>query len=346
MISNSAFSSPAVHVKPIPRRIGRFVVTDKLGNGSNGTVYLGHDPVIDRDVAIKLMAESVGLIDKKQREQQFINEARAAGRLSHPNIVTIFDASTENGTTFIAMEFLQGQDLRELLASEKRFDQIDTLRIIHQIAQALAYAHEKGVIHRDIKPANIFILPNQQPKVLDFGIARVPNRVLDDSGQPGHTLFNNNVLGTPNYMSPEQALSQPVTALTDVYSLGAVMYEMLTQKKPFQSNDIDKLLQMIAHKNPRPPHLVEPRVSEKLSQIVMKALQKNPAMRYANAGEMANAIQKLIERDERLKRKGHKRRKNADIIDNPSTDEKSVVFWFYCAVLVLAVVLVLFTIKR
>jgi serine/threonine-protein kinase len=137
-----------------------------------------------------------------------------------------------------------------------------------------------------------------------------------------------------------------VTALTDVYSLGAVMYEMLTQKKPFQSNDIDKLLQMIAHKNPRPPHLVDARVSEKLSQIVMKAMQKNPAMRFANATEMANAIQKLIERDERLKRKGNKQRQNADTPDNTSAGETSVVFWFYCAVRVLAVVLVAFAIKH
>lgn len=346
MISNTAFSPSPANAKLPPRRIGRFVVSDKLGNGSNGAVFLGHDPVIDRDVAIKLMADSVGLIDKKQREQQFINEARAAGRLSHPNIVTIFDASTENGTTFIAMEFLQGQDLREILASGKRFDLIDTLKIIHKIAEALAYAHEKGVIHRDIKPANIFILPNQQPKVLDFGIARVPNRVLDDHGQPGHTLFNNNVLGTPNYMSPEQAQSQPVSALTDVYSLGAVMYEMLTQKKPFQSNDIDKLLQMIANKNPRPPHLVDARVSEKISQIVMKAMQKDPAQRFSNAAEMASAIQKLIERDERLKRKSGKRRHHAEASEAAPAEEKNVAFWFYCIALICAVLLVIFGLRR
>lgn len=341
-----ALSSSAATSKPPVRRIGRFLVTDKLGNGSNGTVYRGHDPVIDRDVAIKLMGEASGLVDKKQREQQFINEARAAGRLSHPNIVTIFDASTENGTTFIAMEFLEGQDLRELLASDKRFDLIDTLRITHKIAEALAYAHDKGVIHRDIKPANIFILPNQQPKVLDFGIARVPNRVLDDHGQPGNTLFNNNVMGTPNYMSPEQALSQPVTALTDVYSLGAVMYEMLTQKKPFQSNDIDKLMQMITSKQPRPPHLIEPRVSEKISQVVMKALQKNPEHRFASAAEMAQAIQKLIERDERLKRKSSKRRQTADALEQSSTEGNSIAFWFYCFALVLALALVIFGLRH
>ncbi|WP_394778854.1 serine/threonine protein kinase, partial [Undibacterium sp.] len=261
------------------RRVGRFYLTSELGKGSNGAVFLGHDPVIDRDVAIKVLATTPGLADKKQREQQFINEARAAGRLSHPNIVTIYDASSEGGTTFIAMEFLQGQDLREALATGKRFDSIETANVIIKVASALAYAHDNGVIHRDIKPANIFILPNNQPKVVDFGIARAPNRILSDQANPEHTLFHNNILGTPNYMSPEQAMGQQVNATTDVYSLGAVMYEMLTQQKPFQGQNIDKLLQQIAHKTPKPPAEVMPTVPATLSNIVMKAMQKNPADR-------------------------------------------------------------------
>lgn len=322
------------------RRVGRFYLTDKLGKGSNGAVFLGHDPVIDRPVAIKILGTSHGIADKKQREQQFINEARAAGRLSHPNIVTIYDASSEGGTTFIAMEFLQGQDLRELLASGKHFDNIATANIIHKIAEALAYAHENGVIHRDIKPANIFILPNQQPKVVDFGIARAPNRILTNPDNPAQTLFNNNVLGTPNYMSPEQAMSQQVNALTDVYSLGAVMYEMLTQQKPFQSNDIDKLLNQIAHKQAKSPSELNPQVSTSLSAIVMKAMQKLPEHRYSSAAEMAQALQKVLERDQRLKRK----RKNAGIRSNgendPNAGDENKNSWLSWAAVFIALALV------
>ncbi|MBY0572390.1 MAG: serine/threonine protein kinase [Undibacterium sp.] len=282
-------------------KIGRFTVTDKLGSGSNGNVLLGHDPIIDRAVAIKILNTSTGVGDKKQREQQFINEARAAGRLSHPNIVTIYDASTEAGTTFIAMEFLQGKDLREILASGKRFSIVEAAGIAYKIANALAYAHTQGVIHRDIKPANIFIVENNQPKVVDFGIARVPNRSLDEHGQP-QTLFKNNIMGTPNYMSPEQASSEPVTPLTDVYSLGAVLYEMLTMQKPFSATDFDKLLYNIIHKTPKSPDIINPEVPEKLAYIVMKAMQKKTSRRYQGAAEMALSLNKFLARERRAKR--------------------------------------------
>lgn len=325
---------------PVPiRRIGRFSISESLGKGSNGTIFLGHDPVIDRDVAIKVLSNSVGLADKKQREQQFINEARAAGRLSHPNIVTIYDASSEGGTTFIAMEFLQGKDLRELMASGKRFDIIEIANIICKVAEALAYAHEHSVIHRDIKPANIFILPNKQPKVVDFGIARTPNRVLDDKGNPGETLFNNNILGTPNYMSREQALGQAVTASTDIYSLGAVMYEMLTLQKPFQSHDIDKLLHQIANKTPKSPMEISSKIPERLSQIAMKAMQKDPSARYKTATEMAEALQKFLARDLRLKRKRQPLGTQSSN-ETQDTSKKSTLFWLSCiAILIAAAVL-------
>lgn len=328
-------SSPALS----KRRVGRFYLTSELGKGSNGAVFLGHDPVIDRDVAIKTLASTPGIADKKQREQQFINEARAAGRLSHPNIVTIYDASSEGGTTFIAMEFLQGQDLREALAGGKRFDSIETANIVVKVASALSYAHENGVIHRDIKPANIFILPNKQPKVVDFGIARAPNRILADQANPEHTLFNNNILGTPNYMSPEQATGQQVTATTDVYSLGAVMYEMLTQQKPFQGQNIDKLLQQIAHKTPKTPSELSPNVPTTLSNIVMKAMQKNPADRYASAAEMEQALEKFLERDKRLKRK--RGRAADDTRGKPEqAADRSSLFWLSCAAVVVALLAV------
>ena len=326
------------------RRVGRFYLTEKIGKGSNGDVFLGHDPVIDRDVAIKILLTSSSAADKKQREQQFINEARAAGRLSHPNIVTIFDASSEGGVTFIAMEFLQGKDLRDLLAEGKRFDIIEIARIISQVADALAYAHANGVIHRDIKPANIFILPNKHPKVVDFGIARAPNRVLDESGAPGHTLFNNNILGTPNYMSPEQATGKQVNALTDVYSLGAVMYEMLTQQKPFQTQEVEKLLQQIAHKIPKSPSEVCASVPVSLSKIVMKAMQKNPAERYQSAEEMSLALQKFLTRDKKLKR----RRPSSENSDGTDTHKlkKSPTSWISWAAVLIAILVVVISLLR
>lgn len=343
MIQNAPANNAASSGKSPMRRIGRFTVTDKLGSGSNGNVLLGHDPIIDRAVAIKILNNPVGATDKKQREQQFINEARAAGRLSHPNIVTIYDASTEGGTTFIAMEFLQGKDLRELMASGKRFDVIETASIVYKIANALAFAHNQGVIHRDIKPANIFIVENNQPKVVDFGIARVPNRVLDDNGQP-QTLFKGTIMGTPNYMSPEQATSQPVTALTDVYSLGAVMYEMLTGQKPFSASDFDKLLYNITHKTPKSPDILNLEVPEKLAQIVMKAMQKKTHRRYKSAAEMALALNKFLAREKRARRQSA----SGQITSNrPATTlaNKSNLFWLGWGSFIVAAILAVLAFK-
>ncbi|BBB60379.1 hypothetical protein UNDKW_2106 [Undibacterium sp. KW1] len=336
-MQNNFLSTPNAPPAALPsKRVGRFYLSERLGMGSNGAVYLGHDPVIDRDVAIKIFSAGNNAADKKQREQQFINEARAAGRLSHPNIVTIFDASSEGGTTFIAMEFLQGKDLRHILAEGKQFDIIETANIIQKIAEALAYAHSNGVIHRDIKPANIFVLPNQQPKVVDFGIARAPNRVLDETREQAHTLFNNNILGTPNYMSPEQANGKPVNALTDVYSLGTVMYEMLTGQKPFQSQDVDKLLQQIVNKVAKYPSEIRPSIPDSLSKIVMKAMQKDPAARYESAAEMSLALEKFLERDRKLKRKRQKQ--GNDTSDYKNEGDRHVGSWLSWVALIAAVI--------
>ena len=288
---------------PLNKRAGRFLLTEKLGTGTDGTVYRGHDPVIDRDVAIKILNVPSNPTERKSREQQFVNEARAAGRLSHPNIVTIFDTSVENGTSFIAMEFLPGNDLRGELNSGRKFDIIESATIIQQVAAALHYAHQHGVIHRDIKPGNIFLLPSGQAKVVDFGIARAPNRVLA-SGQTGDaTIFHNNILGTPNYMSPEQAMGKNVDERTDIYSLGAVLYELVTGTKPFPSQDMDKLLHQIVYKSPKPIAHYAPNVPEQLVRIIVKAMQKDPRQRFQSAEEMSAAIQQFLDRDRKLKRK-------------------------------------------
>lgn len=308
MQSESNFEKDPNSLTPLNKRAGRFLLTEKLGSGTDGTVYKGHDPVIDRDVAIKILTPPANPAERKSREQQFINEARAAGRLSHPNIVTIFDTSVENGTTFIAMEFLPGRDLRGELNSGRKFDIIEAANIVQKIADALHFAHQNGVIHRDIKPGNIFVLPNGQPKVVDFGIARAPNRVHTPGNTGGATLFHNNVMGTPNYMSPEQAMGRNVDEKTDIYSLGAVLYELIAGVKPFPSQDMDKLLQQIIHKSPKPIANYAPNVPEQLVRIIVKAMQKDPKQRYQTAGEMSAALMQFLERDRKLKRK----RKNGD----------------------------------
>ncbi|MDQ9170285.1 serine/threonine-protein kinase [Oxalobacteraceae bacterium R-40] len=280
-------------------RIGRFRIVRELGRGAIGTVYLGHDPIIDRSVAIKILNSRLPRGDKKKYEQQFINEARAAGRLSHPNIVTIYDASVEDGTTYIAMEYLQGKELDKLLDSEHRFVMNDIAVIILRIADALNYAHKNGVIHRDIKPANIFLIDDDTPKVVDFGIARAPNRLSDDDAEQAYTLFKNNLLGTPNYMSPEQAMGRQADHRSDIYSLGIIMYEMLTGTKPFKSRDTNHLLQQIAFKVPTTPHLVDPQVPIILSNIAMMAMNKRAEKRYQSAQEMVLDLRRYLSQAKR-----------------------------------------------
>jgi serine/threonine protein kinase len=291
----AASSTPA---SPAVSRIGRFYVTRELGRGTVGCVYLGHDPVLGRDLALKTFNARLPPADRNRFEQQFINEARAAGRLSHPNIVTIYDACIEGATIYIAMEYLQGRELNKVLLQGHRYTPDEVASIVWKLADALEHAHRNGVVHRDIKPANIFMVHGEQPKLVDFGIARAPNRAHDGMAYEDEcfTLFQNNLLGTPNYMSPEQAMGKQVDARTDIYSLGAVMYEMLVGRKPFQTDDPDKLLQHIAYKAPAAPHEIDSSVPGVLSRIVMKAMSKRPEKRYQTAEKMALDIKRYLVR--------------------------------------------------
>ncbi|CAN5145705.1 hypothetical protein BH11PSE11_BH11PSE11_06150 [soil metagenome] len=309
----------AIPAKPADvTRIGRFYITRELGRGSIGTVYLAHDPIIDRDVALKTFSARMTVNDRKQHEQTLINEARAAGRLSHPNIVTIFEASSEGGTTYIAMEYLKGRELSRMLDKKHKFTADEVATIIWKVADAMDYAHKNNVIHRDIKPANIFMVSDNQPKVVDFGIARSPNRVSDREmhQDQAYTLFHNNLLGTPNYMSPEQAMGRTVDARTDIYSLGAVMYEMLAGRKPFQASG-DQLLQAIAHKAPSSPREVNPDVPAILSKIVMMAMSKRPEKRYQTAEEMALDLKRYLSQERRARRNGKKASVGAERATRP-----------------------------
>lgn len=303
VLSNSV---PPTHPTPAISRIGRFYITRELGRGTTGCVYLGHDPVIGRDLAIKTFHPRLTSTEKSRYEHQFINEARAAGLLSHPHIITIYDASIESGMVYIAMEYLQGRELHKWLDSGHRFTPGEVASIAWKIADALNHAHQRQVIHRDIKPANIFMVKEDQPKLVDFGIARAPNRVGEapaSMDQPYTIYHGNNLVGTPNYMSPEQATGKPVDARTDIYSLGAVMFEMLTGQKPFQAESTDKLLHQIGYKAPPTPHEVDPRVPTALSQIVMRAMSKRPEKRYQDAEQMALDIKRFLLRERRDRRR-------------------------------------------
>ena len=285
-------------------RIARYYLVREIGRGSFGAVYLARDPIVDRNVAIKTCHVRGNSAEDKDAIQQFINEARATGRLCHPNIVTIFDAGDDGGAAFIAMEYLQGTLLRKLLESGHAFSAKEIAAICGKLADALAHAHKNGVIHRDINPSNIFVLDENQPKIFDFGIARAPNRIqLEENDNKPYTLFNNNLIGTPNYMSPEQATGRQVDHLTDIYSLGAVMYEMLANRRPFQSDSTETLLESIAYKAPPAPHELNKAAPLALSQIAMKAMSKRPEKRYQSGQEMAHDIHLYLTRD------GHARNK-------------------------------------
>jgi serine/threonine protein kinase len=301
-LESTADFSATAQIAPSINRVARFHILRELGRGSIGSVYLAHDPVIDRDIAIKTFSPKVSAATRKQYEQQFINEARAAGRLSHPNIVSIFDASNEGGTTYIAMEYLQGRELSKILKKEIPYTTEDAVTIIFRVAEALDYAHKQGIVHRDIKPANIFIVADNQPKLVDFSIARIPNRLADKPvslDDAPNTLFHDNLLGTPTYMSPEQATGRQVDHRTDIYSLGAVMYELLAGRKPFQSRNTEKLLQLIAFKAPPAPHEINPKIPMELSRITMRAMSKRPEKRYQDASEMALDLKRFLVKGKR-----------------------------------------------
>ncbi|MBV8635510.1 MAG: serine/threonine protein kinase [Burkholderiaceae bacterium] len=292
MMPLPARSSPSAQSS---NRVSRFYIIREIGSGAAGTVYVARDPVVDRNVAIKISRVRSNPAEKKQYDQQLINEARAAGRLSHPNIITIFEAGSDNGNSYIAMEYLQGAVLGRRMEGGDTFTPDEVVAIAAKLADALAHAHKNGVIHRDINPSNIFLSDDKQPKIFDFGIARAPNRLSEDADDDEPvTLFQNNLLGTPNYMSPEQAQGKQVDHLTDLYSLGAVMYEMLTQRKPFQGETTEALLEAVAYKAPTAPHELNSAVPVGLSQIVLKAMSKRPEKRYQSAEEFLHDLNRYL----------------------------------------------------
>jgi serine/threonine-protein kinase len=264
--------------------LGRYQVEKELGKGAMGVVYGGKDPKIGRVVAIKTMALSAEFEAEELQEakERFFREAETAGRLTHPNIVTIYDAGEEHDLCYIAMEFLKGKDLVQYTKQPNLLPPGKVLSIIERVADALGYAHSMGVVHRDIKPANIMYEPEGDvPKVTDFGIARVTDSSKTKTGM---------VLGTPSYMSPEQLAGKKIDGRSDLFSLGVTLYQMLCGKLPFEGESMTQLMFAIAN-NPHPPILeYNPSLPRVIVPLIDKALEKNYEKRFQTGQEFAEAI--------------------------------------------------------
>lgn len=268
------------------RQLGRYVVEKVLGRGAMGVVYLAHDPVIGRQVALKTLALPAEADEAEEFRQRFLREAQAAGRLSHPSIVTVFDAGVDESTglSYMAMEYIEGRSLKDLLRSGQPFTFSEVARIGTALAGGLDYAHSKGVVHRDIKPANIIITPQGVVKITDFGVARLESSNLTATGQ---------FIGTPNYMSPEQVTGSELDGRSDLFSLGVVLFELLTGGRPFVAQSLTEVTYKIVH-DPAPiPSQVRRGLPPAFNPIVLKLLEKDSEKRYARGHDVARALDAL-----------------------------------------------------
>lgn len=267
------------------RKLGRYRLVAELGRGAMGIVYRAEDPLLNRTVAVKSIILMDDPATRSDYEARFLQEAKAAGGLNHPNLVTIHDVGREGDVAYMAMELLEGTELRELMA-RGRVPLPFALDVMAQAADGLAHAHEHGVVHRDIKPGNIMIVHDRIAKIMDFGIARV--RASDVKTQTGA------ILGSPRYMSPEQVTGQPADRRSDIFSLGVVLHELAAGEPPFSAPTMTQLMHQIATATPRPPSATNPAVPAMLDLIVARALQKQPAERYQSAAEFASDLRSCL----------------------------------------------------
>ena len=264
-----------------PTKVGRYEITGELGRGAMGVVYKAQDPTIGRTVALKTMRLDGHGIESAELMRRFQNEARAAGLLNHPNIVTIYDAGEHDGVFYIAMEYIEGTPLDHILAEGQILGPDEVVRISREICKGLDYAHAHGIIHRDVKPANIMITARGSVKIMDFGIAKAGGS-MTSTGQ---------VLGTPNYMSPEQVRGKPLDGRTDLFSFGVLLYEMVTGEKPFVGQNVTTIIYKIVNENPIAPRDLDATVHPGLNAVVMKALSKVPEERYQSGAELVRDLE-------------------------------------------------------
>ena len=264
---------------PGPSKIGKYDVEERVGEGAMGVVYRAVDPVLNRRVAIKVMSDAFAQNDDLR--ERFLREAQAAGSLQHPNVITIYDFGDVDGHPYIAMEFVEGQDLAELIAHQVPLSVVDKLDLAIGVLQGLAYAHKRGIVHRDIKPANIRVDDEGKARIMDFGVAHLASSNMTKSGV---------MLGTPSYMAPEQIVGGKVGPQTDVFSVGAVLYELLTGARPFDGGTLQAVMYRVLSENPAPPSSVVPGLPARLNDVVMRALAKDAENRYSSALDMANDL--------------------------------------------------------
>ena len=259
--------------------IGKYRIVEQIGEGAMGVVYKATDPVLNRTVAIKVMNE--GLAQDTGLRERFLREAQSAGSLQHPNLVTIYDFGETSGHLYIAMEYIEGADLEDLLTQNAPMPLPAKLDLMIDVLNGLSFAHRRGVIHRDIKPANIRIDQEGRARIMDFGVAKMEKSNLTGTGV---------MMGTPNYMAPEQITGTDLTAQADLWSVGAVLYELLTNKKPFAADTLHRVLFRIVSEPPTELLELSPDLPLALDHVVKRALEKDPTKRYATASEFANAL--------------------------------------------------------
>jgi serine/threonine protein kinase len=281
-------------------KYGRYEVVDEIGQGSMGVVYRAHDPHINRQIALKLLRED--RVTNEELVQRFLKEAQAMGGLAHPNIATVYDTGRDHGTIFIAMEILRGRSLRDHMR-EKELHHNEIVQIGVQVAEALDFAHRKGIVHRDIKPSNIIIDPDGNAKITDFGIAHIEDPTITQQTIPGE------ILGTPLYMSPEQVISKPVDGRSDLYSLGVILYEMTTGTSPYRGDNYAAIFQAILQDTPPAPELNDNPMSRKLAALIMKSLSKDPDQRFQTGSEMAQHLKACLQRRQSDARLGQRSRR-------------------------------------
>ena len=290
MSAHGTPTDPGAETRP-QLKLGRYEVVRELGKGAMGIVYLAKDPVIGRLVALKTIRVALHADDDETKEfqQRFIREAQAAGILNHPSIVTVHDIGQDDGlaVSFIAMEYVEGFNLKEVLNQGRNLTYEQIADIVAQVAEALDFAHAKGIVHRDVKPANIILLEGNRAKITDFGIAKIASGAanLTSTGQ---------FLGTPNYMAPEQVKGAPVDGRTDIFALGICLYECLTRRKPFGGDSLTSISYKIVHEPFPPLREINSQIPEDFEEIVAHCLAKDPTKRYQRARDLATALRAVM----------------------------------------------------
>ena len=289
--------TPEIAPRPPPptdslARLAQFRIDGKLGRGGMGIVYRAEDEKLRRTVALKVLPDDFA--DDEQKRKHFFREARVAGSINHPNVATVYEVGEADGRIYIAMELVPGVTLRKLI-EERRLDEAEALHICREIARGVSRAHARGIAHRDLKPDNVMVDEGGKVKVLDFGLAK-PVEIATDSEESVTWTQEGRIVGTPGYMSPEQATGRTVDVRTDVFSLGVILYEMLAGQRPFVGETSMEVVIATSRDRPRALSAVAPKVSRSLDAVVARCLEKEPSLRYANATEVLEALETRKER--------------------------------------------------